>query len=70
MGAGNESATGAAYDSRDNLYVTGLIPGDVQPQLFVDEYSGKNLLWEATASAEKWTEQSALTVDGPQARYL
>jgi len=62
-GSGNESATGAGYDSRDNVYVTGLIPGDVQPQLFVDEYSGKNLLWEATASAEKWTEQPALTVD-------
>ncbi len=50
-GAGNESATGVAYDSRDNLYVTGLVEGNPQPQLFVDEYSGKNLLWEATADA-------------------
>ena len=62
-GSGNESATGVAYDSRDNLYVTGLVEGNAQPKLFVDEYSGKNLLWEATASAEKWTEQPALTVD-------
>ena len=35
-------------------------------QVFVDEYSGKNLLWEATASAEKWEQPvntPALTVD-------
>ncbi len=60
-GAGNENATGAAYDSRDNLYVTGLVEGNDQPKLFVDEYSGKNLLWEATADAGIWTGQQAAT---------
>jgi Domain of unknown function DUF11 len=65
-GTASESATGVAYDSRDNLYVTGLVEGNAQPKLFVDEYSGKNLLWEATASAEKWEQPvntPALTVD-------
>ena len=59
--SGNENATGVAYDSRDNLYVTGLVEGNDQPQLFVDEYSGKNLLWEATADAGIWTGQAATT---------
>ncbi len=59
--SGNENATGVAYDSRDNLYVTGLVEGNDQPQLFLDEYSGKNLLWEATADAGIWTGQAATT---------
>ena len=50
-GSANETATGVGYDSRDNLYVTGLVEGNAQPKLFVDEYSGKNLLWEAIATA-------------------
>ncbi|MGC1299929.1 MAG: hypothetical protein WA869_33305, partial [Alloacidobacterium sp.] len=61
-GTGNESATGVDYDSRGNLNVTGLA-GNAQPKLFVDAYSGQNLLWEATASAGKWTAPPALTVD-------
>ena len=70
-GTASESATGDAYDSRDNLYVTGLVEGNAQPKLFVDEYSSKNLLWEASASAEDWTEPPlitpALTDFGPPA---
>jgi Domain of unknown function DUF11/Beta-propeller repeat len=53
-GPGNESATGVAYDSRGNLYVAAMAQGNSQPQVFVDEYSGKNLLWEATANAGIW----------------
>ncbi len=50
-GPSDESATGVAYDSRGNLYVEAATRGNDKPQLFVDEYSGKNLLWEATADA-------------------
>ena len=50
-GPSDESATGVAYDSRDNLYVEAAARGNDKPQIFVDEYSGKNLLWEATADA-------------------
>ncbi len=74
-GSGNESVTGVAYDSRDNLYVTGLVEGNSQPQLFVDEYSGKNLLWEATADAGIWNGANtvitpALTVDNAGSVFL
>ena len=54
------------YDSRDNLYVTGLVEGNAQPQLFVDEYSGKNLLWEATAGAGGWTASTSFTSGHPR----
>ena len=50
-GPSDQSATGVAYDSRDNLYVEAVARGNGEPQIFVDEYSGKNLLWEATADA-------------------
>jgi hypothetical protein len=50
-GPTDQSATGVAYDSRDNLYVEAVARGNGKPQIFVDEYSGKNLLWEATADA-------------------
>ena len=61
-GRGNEGATGLAYDSRSDLYVTGLAVVNGLPQLFVDEYSGANLLWEATAAnAGMWTGQPAIT---------
>jgi hypothetical protein len=56
-----EGATVAAYDSRSNLYLTGLTDVNGQPQLFVEEYSGKNLLWEATASAGIWMGPPAFT---------
>ncbi len=59
--SGDENATGAAYDSRDNLYVTGVAEKNGQPQLFVDEYSSKHLLWEAIADAGIWTGQWAAT---------
>ncbi len=49
-GAGNESTTGVAYDSRDNLYVTGLAVVSGKPHVFVDAYSGANFLWEATGA--------------------
>jgi len=47
----DESATGVVYDSRDNLYVVLTTGNNGKRQVFVDEYSGKNLLWEATADA-------------------
>jgi hypothetical protein len=53
-GSSNEIASGVAYDSRDNLYVAVVAQGNGKPQVFVDEYSGKNLLWEATADAGVW----------------
>jgi hypothetical protein len=68
-GTDNESATGVGYDSRGNLYVTGLA-GNAQPKLFVDAYSGQNLLWEATASAGKWTFPPALTVDAAGSAFV
>ena len=50
-GPSDESATGVGYDSRSNLYVVLVTRDNGKPQIFVDEYSGKNLLWEATADA-------------------
>ncbi len=60
-GPGNEGANGLAYDSRGNLYVAAIAEGNGQPQLFVDEYSGKNLLWEATAEAGIWLPDPGIT---------
>jgi Domain of unknown function DUF11 len=68
-GPADESATGVGYDSRDNLYVALVAGNNGKPQVFVDEYSGNNLLWEATADAGTFVagiEPSAtprLTVD-------
>jgi Domain of unknown function DUF11 len=66
-GSGNKGANGLAYDSRGNLYVAAIAQGNGKPQLFVDEYSGKNLLWEATADAGIYLPDPgitpALTVD-------
>jgi Domain of unknown function DUF11/Beta-propeller repeat len=60
-GSGNESANGLAYDSRGNLYVAAVDQGNGKPQLFVDEYSGKHRLWEATADAGTWLPDPGIT---------
>ncbi len=58
-GPSNEIASGVAYDSRDNLYVAVVAQGNGKPQVFVDKYSGKNLLWEATADAGVWVGEES-----------
>ena len=50
-GSEQEVATGIAYGLRGNLYVTGVFLGTIdQPNLFVQKYSGKRLLWTKTAA--------------------
>ena len=75
-GSGDERATGVAYDSRSNLYVTGLAEVSGHPNLFVDEYSSSNLLWHATATnAGIWTGQQpaimpAMAVDAAGSAFV
>ena len=50
-GSRDEAATGAAYDRKGHLYVTGVFQGKTVPQnLFVLKFSGRRLLWVQTAT--------------------
>ena len=55
-GTDQETASGMAYDLSGNLYVTGVFVGATnQPTLFVEEFSGKELLWQkAAGNAGEW----------------
>jgi len=57
-----EVATGVAYDHKDNLYVSGVYQGQVDPQnVFVRKYSGKRLLWKKTAgNAGVWVGNNTI----------
>jgi hypothetical protein len=55
-GSDQEIATGMAYDLSGNLYVTGdYLDATGQITLFVEEFSGKELLWQrAAGNAAEW----------------
>lgn len=55
-GSDQEAASGIAYDLSGNLYVTGVFLGaTTQPTLFVEKFSGKELLWQkAAGNAGEW----------------
>jgi hypothetical protein len=49
-GSDQETASGMAYDLSGNLYVTGIyLNSSSQLTLFVEEFSGKELLWQKAA---------------------
>jgi hypothetical protein len=46
----DEVATGAAYDRKGHLYVSGVFQGKTSPQnVFVLKFAGRRLLWARTA---------------------
>lgn len=55
-GSDQEAASGMAYDLSGNLYVTGIyLDAADQLTLFVEEFSGKDLLWQkAAGNAGEW----------------
>ena len=56
-----EVTTGVAYDSKDNLYVSGVYSGRYLQNLVVRKYSGWTLLWEQRAeNAGVWVGNNTI----------